>query len=264
MRGLFVTGTDTGVGKTFLTGQIAASLLARGISVGIYKPVCSGADFVDGTPRYDDVERHFVTLNGQFPRERICPQRFPLPLAPPLAARLAGQRVDGPRLRSGADWWRGRVGALIVEGAGGFLSPLSEVDLVADLAVDFQLPVLVVARLGLGTLNHTLLTVEAIQARGLTVAGIVLNHAHDGPLGLPERTNPEELQRLTRIPVLAVVRYAREDRTACTESPVEIDMFDEPGTDAAQSGLRPADDPIRIDWFDLMREPGGVPPRTLN
>ncbi|MCC7419204.1 MAG: dethiobiotin synthase [Planctomycetaceae bacterium] len=266
MRGLFVTGTDTGVGKTFLVGQIARSLHGRGVRFGIYKPACSGASGgpmdVIVNPRYDDVEAHFASLRGEYPRERICPQCFVPPLAPPVAARREGKRVDSQLLRSGADWWRGRVGALIVEGAGGFLSPLSDDDLVADVARDLGFPVLIVGRLGLGTINQTLLTIEAIQGRGLPIAGIVLNQPTPGSLGLAEETNPSELERLTDVPLLGISTFMPFDRALWSDVAAG-EGFSAPAAEASlQSGLRQEVNSIRIDWFELMREPGGVPPRT--
>lgn len=236
--GLFVTGTDTGVGKTYLAALIARQLRSEGVSVGVYKPACSGSRVLpDGRQAWDDVEAHFEALGGLHPRERICPQCFRAPLAPPAAARAEGRTVDAPLLRTGADWWRGRVDALLVEGAGGLLSPLSDADAVADVACDLGFPLLIVARLGLGTINHTLLTLEAAERRGLMVAGVVLNRAPGDPSSLADETNPAELAARTRVPILGVLRT------------------DETG------GLRPASQDIRIRWLDLMREPGPVQPR---
>ncbi len=209
MRGLFITGTDTGVGKTAVTSAAVRWLRMAGISVGAYKPAASGCEpSPQGGHVWGDVESLFDALGERFPRERICPQTFVAPLAPPVAAEAEGRQVDGRLLRSGADWWRDRVDVLLVEGAGGLLSPLSDTDNVADVAADLGFPVLIVARVGLGTINHTLLTIEAARARRLCVCGVVLSEA----VPLPEadvswRTNPRELQRRCDVPVLAVVRH---------------------------------------------------------
>lgn len=266
MRGLFVTGTDTGVGKTFLVGRIAQSLHGEGVRFGIYKPACSGAaggpmEAIDN-PHYDDVEAHFASLRGEFPRERICPQCFVAPLAPSVAARREGKRVDSKLLRSGVDWWRGRVDALIVEGAGGFLSPLSDDDLVADVARDLGFPVVVVGRLGLGTINHTLLTIEAIRRRGLPIAGIVLNQATPGTPGPAEESNPAELERLTDVPLLGILSFVPIDVALWNDVAGGVSFSPQDVTAPPQSGLRREVNSIRMDWFELMREPGGVPPRT--
>ncbi len=208
---LFVTGTDTGVGKTVVTAALVRHWRAHGHRIGAYKPVASGCESSPaGVPVWGDVEAYFSALGGQFPRERICPQSFPAPVAPPVAARLAGKAVDSNLLLSGAHWWESQVDSLLVEGAGGLLSPLSDNESNADLAVALRYPVLVVARLGLGTINHTLLTVEAAQRRGLQVRGVVMNTAQ--PPGADESvdTNPDELSRRCPAPFLGVLPYSDE------------------------------------------------------
>ena len=215
--GLFVTGTDTGVGKTHVASLIARQLSSDGVRVGVYKPVCSGALFDEhGRARWDDIDRLRDAVRGNWPDsglsdEVICPQRFFAPLAPPLAARLEGRCVDVEQLRRGADWWTGRAEVLIVEGAGGLLSPVSETQDVADLARDISYPLVVVARCGLGTINHSLLTVEAARRRGLQVVGIVLNQS------LPEDDlalsidNAAEIEARSGVPVFGVISWQSVD-----------------------------------------------------
>src|SRR5579872_7123263 len=175
LRGLFITGTDTGVGKTWVAAGVIRALCGRGVRVGAYKPAVSGSrPGLDG-PVWDDLTELQAALGTDLPIDAISPQRFAAPLAPPVAARLEGRQVDAALLRSGIDWWRGKADFVVVEGAGGLLSPLSDRDLVADVARDLGLPLVIVGRLSLGTINHTLLTVEAARARGLAIAGIVLN-----------------------------------------------------------------------------------------
>lgn len=211
MQGVFITGTDTGVGKT----TVAVALihcLSRSLRTGAYKPVASGAEATPSGPVWTDAEHLQAAvaagLQRDIPDAWICPQRFVAPLAPPVAARLEGREVDAGLLRSGIAPWAGRVEAIVVEGAGGWLAPLTETESVADVARDFGLPVLVVARLGLGTLNHTLLTLEAIERRGLKVAGIVMNEAEprnrDNRQSQAEVGNPDELARRCAVPILAV------------------------------------------------------------
>ena len=211
-RGLFVTGTDTGVGKTYVTTLIARELLAAGLQVGVYKPVCTGSVAgADGKPVWSDVEQLSSVVAGRFEQDRVCPQRFHAALAPPVAARLEGKSVDAGLLRAGARWWQQRVELLLVEGIGGLLCPLTEDETVADLARDLNYPLIVVARLGLGTINHTLLTVEAARNRGLTVAGVVLNQADPAETGAASATNPAELAARSPVPVLGVVGYNQPD-----------------------------------------------------
>lgn len=215
--GLFVTGTDTNVGKTWMATLIVRQLRAAGLRVGAYKPVCSGA-VVDpqGRVRWDDIDQLRAALGGDSFRnalsdEAICPQRFLAPLAPPLAARAEQRSVDARLLKTGADWWRGRADVLVVEGAGGLLSPVSEFQTVADVACDFSYPLIVVARCGLGTINHTLLTLEAARCRKLRVAGVVLNQARpDDDIALAA-DNAREIECHSGAPVLGIVAWGTTD-----------------------------------------------------
>lgn len=176
MQGLFITGTDTGVGKTQVACALLKRLAAAGVRVGAYKPVCSGVEADEqGRPVWRDVERLCEVLGKGCDPQRVCPQRFAAPLAPPVAAAAEGGRVDFDLLIEGADWWRSRVDVLIVEGAGGLLSPLTESALNVDLAQALGLPLLIVAANRLGAVNQALLAWECARARGLAVAGIVLN-----------------------------------------------------------------------------------------
>ena len=215
--GLFVTGTDTGVGKTHVASLIARQLSSDGVRVGVYKPVCSGALFDEhGRARWDDIDRLREAVRGHWPDgglsdEVICPQRFLAPLAPPLAALLEGRGVNVEQLRRGADWWTGRAEVLIVEGAGGLLCPVSETQDVADLARDLGYPLIVVARCGLGTINHSLLTVEAARRRGLQVIGIVLNQSHPEDDLTLAIDNAAEIEARSGVPVFGVVSWHSVD-----------------------------------------------------
>jgi dethiobiotin synthetase len=194
-RGLFITGTDTGVGKTAVAVALVRTIRAAGRLAGTYKPAVSGCETVaDGTRRWGDVEQlgqawlecQAVECGG-VPREvddtlrdRIAPQRFAAPLAPSYAARVEGRVVDDRLLTNGAGEWAVGCDMLLVEGAGGLLSPVSDERDNADLAGEFRYPLVVVARAGLGTINHTRLTVEAARQRGLTVAAILLVETRRG------------------------------------------------------------------------------------
>ena len=208
---LFVTGTDTGIGKTAITSGLVRHWRARGHRMGAYKPVASGCESSpQGVPVWGDIEAYFAALEGEFPRDRICPQSFDAPLAPPVAARLAGRQVDWQLLLDGARWWESQVDSLLVEGAGGLLSPLTETASNADLALALGYPVLVVARAGLGTINHTLLTVEAAQRRGLQVRGVILNSAQLTATDESVKSNPQELARRCPAPFLGVLPYSTQ------------------------------------------------------
>jgi dethiobiotin synthetase len=214
-RGLFITGTDTGVGKTHIAALILRELRATGYRAGAYKPVCSGAvEDAAGLPHWDDLDRLQAALcaGANDPAaadlcgvERIGPQRFLAPLAPPLAARLEGKEVDLSLVDTGLTWWLERVEGVIIEGAGGWLCPLTMTTTLADWVADWGWPVLLVARRGLGTINHTLLTIEAIRRRGLTVAGVVLNETTPTTADLSLADNAREIEARSGVPVFGEV-----------------------------------------------------------
>lgn len=208
MLGLFVTGTDTNVGKTWMTCRLIRAVSRRGFKVGAYKPVCTGSvELSDGrSSGWEDVERLFWSLEGEYPRQRICPQCFAAPLAPPAAAAEEGRQVDEPLLCDGIDWWRDRVDLLVVEGVGGWKCPLTASATIADFALQLGFPVLIVAANRLGVLSHSLLTVESVQLAGLRVAGIVLNctTANADPSA---DGNLEQLRRRVSCPVWGPVPF---------------------------------------------------------
>ena len=182
-EGIFITGTDTGVGKTEVGTRIAAGLVAADIPVTARKPVESGCERVDGELRPADAARYFAALAGDTLLETICPFRLAAALAPPIAARREGIALTLEELIDVARPDPERF--TIVEGAGGFLSPIAEDGLNADLASALGLPVLLVAADRLGCINHVLLTLEAITNRNLNVAGIILSEV-DPALSLPD------------------------------------------------------------------------------
>jgi len=206
-RSYFITGTDTGVGKTVLTCRLAREFRTQGLRVAAYKPACSGAEMVPScVPRWSDVESLFAATGGQFDRDRICPQTFLAPLSPPAAAAQEDREVDEELLLAGYTWLADRAEIVLVEGAGGFYSPISRNWLNADLAERIGLPVVIVAPNQLGTINQTLLTIEAVRRRGLDVAGVVLNQIRqlpDDSVG----TNADEIQRRGRVEILAELGY---------------------------------------------------------
>ena len=162
MAGLFVTGTDTGVGKTLVSCALARGLREAGVDIGVMKPVETGVP--EAGP--EDARALAVAAAVTDPIEVICPMQFNLPAAPAAAARAEGRQA---RIESLSKTWqtlRNRYEFMLVEGAGGLLVPFDDETTMADLAACWELPVLVVARACLGTINHTLLTLEACAARG--------------------------------------------------------------------------------------------------
>jgi dethiobiotin synthetase len=206
-RGLFVTGTDTEVGKTVVASAIAATLAADGERVSVFKPVVTGLDEPTGGLA-SDPERLAAAARSEQPPADVAPYRFGPPVSPHLAAAGAGQRVDPYRLRAAARRAAGAGDVLVAEGVGGLLVPLSGDYLVRDLAADLGMPVVIAARPGLGTISHTLMTIECARAGGLDVAGVVLT-PWPAQAGEIERSNRETIARLggvdvETLPALAV------------------------------------------------------------
>jgi dethiobiotin synthetase len=182
--GFFVTGTDTGVGKTVVACALARGLRRRGFDVGVMKPVETGVG-TDGP--LDAMALQAAAGCGDTLGE-ICPVALPLAAAPAVAATEAGIRIELSWLCERFKALAARHAWMIVEGAGGLLVPLSSAATMADLGAALDLPLVVVARGRLGTINHTRLTLEAARARSLPVAGVVVSHA-DGPLSAADSAN---------------------------------------------------------------------------
>jgi dethiobiotin synthetase len=198
LRGIFATGTDTGVGKSVVAASVCAALGARGECVAAFKPVVTGLDEEPGEFGRDHELLASVANAGQSP-EDVAPYRFGQPLSPHLAAELAGARIEPAHLLEAA-----RAHELLVaEGVGGLLVPITPGYLVRDLAIDLELPVVVAARTGLGTINHTLMTVEAARTAGLRVAGVVMTPWPEQPARI-ESSNRETIERLAAVPVSAL------------------------------------------------------------
>ena len=193
MKGLFVTGTDTGVGKTVASAALMHRFRGAG-PLRYWKPIQTGIEIDDDTATV----RHL----GACADDELFNQgvRLPKPVSPHLAARWAGQRIDLAELHGlignddGTTW--------IVEGAGGLLVPVNETQTMADWIAYLALPVLVVARTGLGTINHTLLTLEALQARSLRVAGVMM-------IGEPNADNRAAIERYGHVPVVAEMPFLK-------------------------------------------------------
>jgi dethiobiotin synthetase len=210
MRGLFVTGTGTGVGKTVLSACLLAAMVAAGERVRAHKPVVTGLDEESGpgppgergSEQWPADHELLASVSGVRPEE-VAPLRYGPPVSPHLAARLAGEEIDPTELIARARATTPDGGALIVEGVGGLLVPLSEELTVRDLAVALGLPMLIAAGPGLGTINHTLLTLEAARAAGLDVRAVVLTPWPETPAEL-ERSNRDTIARLGEIEVIGL------------------------------------------------------------
>jgi dethiobiotin synthetase len=185
-KGVFITGTDTGVGKTVVAAALAHYLRKRGILVAVLKPVTSGAVIMDGRLVSEDAELLRWASACTAPDTDIAPYLLREPLAPSESAAREGVAIQLGPIREAFERLSSSHEFVIVEGAGGLLVPLAKDLLVADLAKELSLPLLIVARPNLGTVNHTLMTCECARSRGIEVMGVVIN-------GQPEQPDPAEL-----------------------------------------------------------------------
>jgi dethiobiotin synthetase len=214
VRGLFVTGTDTGAGKTALTAALVAAIAAAGEPVRAYKPVVTGLDErPDGGSGWPHDHEVLAAVARMSPEE-VAPRRYGPAASPHLAAALVGANLDGEALLGEAQAAAVRAAdagaSLIVEGVGGLLVPLAAEYTVRDLARDLALPLLIAARPGLGTINHTLLTLQAARAGQLQVRAVVLTPWPGRP-GEIECSNRETIARLGEVDVQTLRSVAEPD-----------------------------------------------------
>lgn len=215
IAGLFITGTDTDVGKTYVAARIVRALRATGQRVGVYKPAASGCrrDPATGALVSDDAVALWEAAGRLGELDRVSPQRFAAPLAPHLAARAEGRKLDARTLRDGLDNWRAHSDVIVVEGAGGLFSPLGDDLLNIQLASEFGYPLVIVAANRLGTIHGVLATVKAAQAYSpaLPIAAIVLNDVTPNDGDLSRATNAAELRKhLNEVPVIEVQHGATD------------------------------------------------------
>jgi dethiobiotin synthetase len=202
MRGLFVTGTDTAVGKTILSAALLAAMVSEGEAVRAHKPVVTGLDEPSG--KWPPDHELLATVAGMTPRE-VAPLRYGPAVSPHLAAQLAGEHIHTARLLAAARAAGSNGTLIVVEGVGGLLTPFAESYAVRDLAATLGLPVLIAARPGLGTINHTLLTLEAARVAELDVRAVVLTPWPAKPSVL-ERSNRDTIARVGEIEVECLER----------------------------------------------------------
>jgi len=210
-KAILVTGTDTGVGKTVVTAGLVSALRRRGLDAGVMKPVATGCerdengDFIS-----PDTEFLCAVTGVKDPYFMVTPVCLEPALAPAVAARTSGVTGLVTDVRQGLHDLLERHPVLLVEGVGGFLVPIEGDVLLADLAEEFEMTVLIVARPGLGTINHTLLTVEAVQMRDLRIAGVVFNHTSAEGTDASTATNPQEIERIAGVHMLGTLPFEPE------------------------------------------------------
>lgn len=219
IRGLFVTGTDTDVGKTIVTGALAAALRAENLNIGVWKPVQSGALLGSGET---DAER-LLQYSGIHERAgEVASFTFQAPLTPMLAAKQEGVAITLQEIITAGQPLIHRYESVLIEGAGGVAVPLTEDSLVVDLISELRIPALIVARSGLGTINHTLLTVSYLQQHGVPIIGFILNDGDSKEMynDSSAATNAELIERYCGISFLG--RFPRLTGEINTELLIQV------------------------------------------
>ncbi|HEY4996656.1 MAG TPA: dethiobiotin synthase [Solirubrobacteraceae bacterium] len=223
MRGLFITGTDTGVGKTAISAALLAAISETGERVRAFKPVVTGiaeAPAQAGESEPWPADHELLARAADMSAAEVSPHLYPAAVSPHLAARLVGETIDPAALLAHAR--RGDAAAtVIVEGVGGLLVPLTEEYSVRDLALALGLPIVIVARPDLGTINHTLLTIESARAVGLHVAAVVLNR-WPAAAGVLERSNRSTISQLGQVEVATFGELACPTREALARAGQEL------------------------------------------
>jgi dethiobiotin synthetase len=206
-NGLFITGTDTGVGKTLITGGIAAMLRGQGLKVGVLKPIASGCRHEREGLVSADAEFLSVCAEAEYPLSVITPVCYVTPAAPLTCAEIEGRGVDYEAIKAAYAYLCETCDIVLVEGIGGAMVPIDEQHTVLDLAVEFDLPTVIVARPNLGTINQSLLTIEAIRHAGLPVAGIVISGYNAQTADVAEETAPCVICNFSQTNLLAIVPF---------------------------------------------------------
>ncbi len=208
-KGIFVTGTDTGVGKTLVAAGIACLLHGSGLKVGVMKPVATGGSRKSDMLVSDDAIMMKEAAHSRDEYSLINPICLPSMMAPVVASKVDRLQVDWKTIWSAFKTLSKKHNHLVVEGIGGLLVPITDDLYVADMARKMKLPLIIVSRPTLGTINHTLLTIEVARSRGLKIKGVIFNNTKIGGGTLLEETNKIEIEKLSGVPVIASIPYIR-------------------------------------------------------
>jgi dethiobiotin synthetase len=207
MKGIFITGTDTGVGKTVVAAALACYLRSAGLNLGVMKPILTGCGSTRSRRLKGDTRLLMQAAGVKDPVKWVTPYCLREPLSPWAASRMEGIKIRPSVLLKAYRELCRRHDLMVVEGIGGLAVPITEDMNVVDLVLEFELPLLVVTRPDLGTLNHTLLTLDYAKARKVPVKGIVINQSVKRRIGLAEKTNPAVLAAFCKVPVLGNIPY---------------------------------------------------------
>ncbi len=239
MKAIFITGTDTGVGKTAISASLAAFLsLRKEINVGVMKPFESGLSRTDRDTSTCDARFLKEASGTSDTLDEISPYTFEAPLAPEAAAKLENVVIDIDMVNGTFQGLLKRHDVLVVEGAGGVLVPIDTGFFYCDLIKAWDIPVIIVSRLGLGTINHTLLTNVFLQSMGISVLGVILNDT-EGVNDIAAKTNPEMLRQYLNVPILGIFPYLQERTRKTMKREFLADVFaDHIDTEAIMRALR--------------------------
>jgi dethiobiotin synthetase len=219
-NGIFITGTDTGVGKTIVSAILIRSLIKKGLRVGVMKPLETGC--IKKIEK--DGREYLYPSDGMFLREVACldepidvitPFRFELPLAPMVASDLEGKQVDIRKVIDSYKAIRRICDFMVIEGVGGLLVPITRLKnrsyyFVSDMIKDLNLPTIVVSRPTLGTINHTLLTINYLIKEGIKVKGVIINYHNPPENTIAEKTNPDILKEICQVPLIGIIPYVED------------------------------------------------------
>ncbi len=223
-KGIFITGTDTGIGKTFVGVGLIGAMKEKGLNVCPIKPVESGCRIRNGRLVPDDSMKLLKASGVGESIDLINPCRLRYPLAPSVARKIEGVRINKRKVLNAYHRLSKKYDLIIAEGAGGIMVPVYKKYFYIDLIKEFDLPLIIVARPGLGTINHSLLTIEAARKKDITIAGIVINYSENNKKGLSEKTNPDVIEQVGQVPVLASIPFFK--RTGRNHSQIFRNLAD--------------------------------------
>lgn len=216
-KGYFISGTDTGVGKTVVTACLLALYHKRRVDLGVMKPMETGIDPECSSEANSDAKFLLAISGNQDALEEVCPIRLQPPAAPLQAARMTGQTIAIDSILENFRKLQARHDQILVEGVGGLMVPLKPDYFITDLIRDMDLPLIIVSRLTLGTLNHTLLTLKMAQSTGIKIAGVILNRSDNNPLNDVEKGQANLIHELSGVPVIGECPFI---------NPVSVERFD--------------------------------------
>tara|TARA_B100000686_G_scaffold353433_1_gene459038 strand:+ start:1476 stop:2174 length:699 start_codon:yes stop_codon:yes gene_type:complete len=210
MNGFFITGTDTDVGKTVVTACLTTLFKSQGIDVGVMKPIETGVDPECNSSANSDAKFLMEVSGNNDPADEVCTYRFKTPASPYQAAQIAGRVITPATIIENFKILKSHHNLMLIEGAGGLLVPITNRYNVANLALEIGLPLIIVSRLRLGTLNHTLLTINAAKQHGLKIKGIILNQQENHALNFVEKQQDKLIKEFSDIPILGICPYIQD------------------------------------------------------